>query len=467
MPELPEVETVKSVLKPIIINHTITKIGVLRATTILGDPEEFKKALVGETFRDITRLGKFLIFHLSHQKVFLSHLRMEGKFFEVKETERNTPYARVVFHLNNGMKICYDDSRCFGLMKLTSEDHWREEKEIKQLGPEPFYIDDVDYFLKRCAKTNLPIKSVLLDQTLMAGLGNIYADEVLFASRIHPLTPARYINKKEWKKILDNAQQILRDAIMAGGSTIRSYHPGKNIDGTFQSSLLAYGHKNDDCSRCHHPMRFIKVNGRGTTYCPICQIKHGPTISVALFGLTGSGKSTVLAEFSKAGYMTISSDEIVKELYEREEVIAKIEKMFNLCFIDKVDKDKLRNYLFDHPQDKRQLERYVHPLVKDIVAQFIKSNPLTAVEVPLLYEAKMDELFDVIIAVDADDEVRLKRMQKRDTNRALALEKINNFNNPFYKNKRKADFIITNNDGSIELIKQTQAIINILKARQS
>ncbi|MFA6675600.1 MAG: bifunctional DNA-formamidopyrimidine glycosylase/DNA-(apurinic or apyrimidinic site) lyase [Bacilli bacterium] len=467
MPELPEVETVKSVLKPIVINKTIIKIDVLRATTILGNVEEFKKNLVGETFENITRIGKFLIFHLSHQKVFLSHLRMEGKFFEVKETEPNTPYARVVFHLNNGMKICYDDSRCFGIMKLTSEDRWQEEKEIKQLGPEPFYIDDVTYFLKRCAKTNLPIKSVLLDQTLMTGLGNIYADEVLFASQIHPLTPAKYITKEEWDKILKNAQRILKEAIIAGGSTIRSYHPGKNIDGTFQSSLLAYGHKDDDCSRCHHPMRFMKVNGRGTTYCPICQIKHGPTISVAIFGLTGSGKSTILEEFNKAGYMTISSDEIVKELYEKEEVIATIEKMFNLCFTDKVDKDKLRNYLFNHPQDKRKLERYVHPLVKDLVAKFIKDNPLSAVEVPLLYEAKMDDMFDVLIAVDADDEVRLKRMQNRDINRALALEKINNFNNPFYKNKRKADFIILNNDGSSDLIKKTQAIINILKARQS
>ena len=181
MPELPEVETVKNVIKPIVIGHTITSIDVFRPTIIQNDRmEDFINGLVGETFLDVTRIGKFLIFHLSHDKVMISHLRMEGKYFEVLEKENNTKYARVVFHLNNGHKICYDDSRTFGILKLTNEKDYLNEKEIAQLGPEPFKADPKVLFNK-VKNTSLPIKSTLLDQTLMTGLGNIYADEVCFA----------------------------------------------------------------------------------------------------------------------------------------------------------------------------------------------------------------------------------------------------------------------------------------------
>src|SRR5574344_1065601 len=114
MPELPEVETIKTLLKPIVISHQITSIDVLRKTTIQGDIDGFVNGLVGETFTDVTRIGKFLIFHLTNGKVFLSHLRMEGKYYEIEKNEKNTRYARVVFHLDNDKKLCYDDSLCFG-----------------------------------------------------------------------------------------------------------------------------------------------------------------------------------------------------------------------------------------------------------------------------------------------------------------------------------------------------------------
>ena len=197
MPELPEVETVKNVLKPIVIGKTIKSIDVLRATIIQNKPiESFVNGLVGETFLDITRIGKFLIFHLTHDKVMISHLRMEGKYFEVNENEDNTKYARVVFHLDDGHKLCYDDSRTFGIMKLTTEANYRLEKELVDIGLEPFDADPKELF-EKVKKSHLPIKSTLLDQTLMTGLGNIYVDEVLFASKIHPLTPANKITLKE------------------------------------------------------------------------------------------------------------------------------------------------------------------------------------------------------------------------------------------------------------------------------
>lgn len=467
MPELPEVETVKEVLKPIVIHQTIKSVDVLRKTTILGDVQDFIHQLEGKTFLNITRIGKFLIFHLSDDLLIISHLRMEGKFFEVEEKESNTKYARVVFHLGNNKKICYDDSRCFGIMKLSSEAKYQSEKEIASLGPEPFDVKDVSYLMNRTKKSHLPIKSVLLDQTLMTGLGNIYDDEVLFASHVHPLTPANLISKEEWELIVKNAQRILKEAIHDGGSTIRSYHPGKNIDGNFQSHLLAYGHKDEDCVRCGHPMRFIKVNGRGTTFCPICQIKKGLPQYVAVYGLVGSGKSLVAEELGKLGYAKLSCDDVVSTLYNQKEIADHINTMFQLPASEQVDKTLLRQYLVNHPKDQKKLERYIHPLVKKQVNLFLKKNPLAVVEVPLLFEAKMENMFDVLIAVDVEEKIRLDRLVKRDPSKGQDLAKINTLHPDFIKNKRKADFIITNNLGLSELHQQIKVIFDKLASRQN
>lgn len=467
MPELPEVETIKTLLKPIVVSHRIISIDVLRKTTILGDINAFVNSLVGETFTDVTRIGKFLIFHLTNDKVFLSHLRMEGKYYEIDENEKNTHFARVVFHLDNGKKLCYDDSRCFGIMKLTDEAHWKSEKEIAQLGPEPFDVKDVSFLIERTKRTSLAIKSTLLDQTLMTGLGNIYVDEVLYACQINPLTPAKLIKKDEWENIVEESKRILNGAIKAGGSTIRSYHPGKDIDGNFQTKLLAYGQKDNDCQTCHHPMKFIKVNGRGTTYCPICQVKKGLPISVGIFGSIGSGKTEVLHLFNEAGFSTLSSDNVVIELYKKPAVVDSINKLFKLHFVDGIDKSILREHLAIYPKDKKKLERYIHPLVKKEVASFIKLHPLSAIEVPLMFEAKMEVMFDVLIAVDADDQIRYQRVKQRNTLTGSFLTFLNQYDNRFSTNERKADFVIKNNASREELKKMVNQIINKLQDRQN
>ena len=121
MPELPEVETVKRVLEKIVIGRTITKIDILRQSSVPGDKDLFVSSLTGKKFLSMSRIGKFLIFHLNEDKVIISHLRMEGKYYELEEKEENTKYSRVVLHLDNGHKLCYDDSRCFGYLRLSDE----------------------------------------------------------------------------------------------------------------------------------------------------------------------------------------------------------------------------------------------------------------------------------------------------------------------------------------------------------
>ena len=466
MPELPEVETVRNVLKPIVIGRTIKGIDILRGTIIQNEPKSsFVDGLVNETFLDITRIGKFLIFHLSHDKVMISHLRMEGKYFEVDENEENTKYARVVFHLDNGHKLCYDDSRTFGILKLTSEDKWRDEKEVKDIGPEPFNADPKE-LMKKVSKSHLPIKSTLLDQTLMTGLGNIYVDEVLFASKIHPLTPANKVNLKEWKDIVSNSSRILNNAIEAGGSTIRSYHPGKGIDGNFQTALLAYGKGGEKCPRCEHIFRFIKVGGRGTTYCPNCQIKKGSPIKVAIYGRSGSGKSEVSKVFLEAGYPVISADQVVSDLYQRKDVIASINKAFGLGFDEEIDRKTLRDYLIKNPKMVHRINRIIHPLVKKEVERFLNTTKgdILLAEVPLLFEAKMENMFDVLIAVDIKEKKQLENLKNRNSETAIDIKKLNSYSK-FDENKEKADFVINNNLDLSYLNNSVKEIINKLKYR--
>ncbi len=465
MPELPEVETVKNVLIPIVKGHKITTIDVLRAGQIEGNVQEFISNLQGQTFLDVTRIGKYLIFHLTNERVIISHLRMEGKYYELLELDKNSKYARVVFHLNNGHKLCYDDSRCFGILKLSSESTYKDEEMIKKLGPEPFAVNDPASLFNAVKKIKKPIKTTLLDQTLMTGLGNIYVDETLFASKIHPLTPANKITKTQWNEIVKNSKEILNAAIKAGGSTIKSYHPGKDIDGNFQTRLKVYGKAGELCESCHeHVYRFIKVGGRGTTFCPYCQKKVGAPINVAVTGKIASGKSLVKELFKLKGFDTLSSDEVVAELYKKEEVTNKIEKLLNIKFKGNVvDKEQLRNHLLVNEKDKRKLERLIHPLVEKEIFNFLSSSksPIRLVEVPLLFEAKMDAMFDAIIVVDVDPKVQMGRLKERDQGKALYLKEINK-SNKIDENKNKASYLISNNSSKKEFTNKINQVISEL-----
>ena len=466
MPELPEVETVKRVLLPIVKGRTITKIDINRKTIVNNLSEEFVSYYTNERFLDITRIGKFLIFHLSNDKVLISHLRMEGKYIELLENEEDTKYARVVFHLDNNHKLCYDDSRSFGRMIINDEKHYKEEKELAKVGPEPFDVNDVSYLLEKTKRMSLPIKTALLSQELVTGLGNIYVDEVLFASKVHPLTPAKLIKKDEWEKIIQESKRILNAAIVAGGSTIKSYHPGKDIDGNFQTSLQAYGRNGQKCVVCHTNMRFIKVNGRGTTFCPHCQIKRGAPLRIAIVGKIASGKSAVLDVFKKQEYLGLSSDEIVHKLYEDQNVQALISMRLKLKeqgdFITALSEHLKVNF-----KDLERLEKIVHPLVrKEIEKEFkLSKSKLLVAEVPLLFKAKMENMFDVIIGVDINEDIQLERLQIRDQEKSAFLKRINDVNNLFDEHRQDLDFVISNNNDVKSLEKETIKVINKVLTR--
>ena len=466
MPELPEVETVKRVLLPIVKGRTILSIDVLRKSIVNSQETAFIEYYQNETFLDISRIGKFLIFHLTNGKVLISHLRMEGKYIELLESDEDTKYARVVFHLDNNHKLCYDDSRSFGRMIISDETKYRNEKEIAKLGPEPFSVEDVTNLVHKCQRLSLPIKTALLSQELITGLGNIYVDEVLFASKIHPMTPAKLIKKDEWITIIKESKRILLEAIEQGGSTIKSYHPGKDIDGNFQTKLVAYGRNGQKCVLCHRNMRFIKVNGRGTTFCPNCQKKRGQPLKIAIVGKIASGKSAVLEVFKKENYLSLSSDTIVHNLYSKEEVRDLICKKLKLPPTDDF-LTSLREHLKVNNKDLERLEKIVHPLVKKEIEKTFKTakSPLLVAEVPLLFKAKMENMFDIIICVDVSEKIQLERLQIRDQEKSAFLKRINDDNNLLDEHKDDIDFVIKNNGNLSLLEKETKALINKFLSR--
>ncbi|SET44438.1 DNA-(apurinic or apyrimidinic site) lyase [Oceanobacillus limi] len=273
MPELPEVETIKNTLKRFVLGKKIANITVNWGNIIKepDDVEEFKHLLIGQTIHDIRRKGKFLMFALDDH-ILISHLRMEGKYSVVAKEEAIPKHTHVIFHFTNGEDLRYNDVRKFGTLHAIPKGEEFKEKPLNQLGPDPF--DDgftFDYFYEKLKKTNRVIKSVLLDQTVVAGLGNIYVDETLFKAGVHPLKKANKLTKKEVKAIREQAILTLEEAVTQGGTTIRSYVNGQGDMGMFQQELFVYGQENKPCKNCGSQVIKMKVGGRGTHVCLNCQ----------------------------------------------------------------------------------------------------------------------------------------------------------------------------------------------------
>ncbi len=463
MPELPEVETVKRILTPLLVGKTIQKVEILYPKMILSPLNEFKNKLEGKTFLDIQRKGKYLLFYLSDNLVLISHLRMEGKYIELLKDETKSSHARVIFTLNDGKRISYDDTRCFGIMKLIESDKLDQEEMLKKLGQEPFEIKNIDN-LKEKLNTNVPIKVSIMDQSIIAGLGNIYADEVLFMSKINPLTPSKDLSDEQIKSLVDNAVIVLNKAIKLGGSTVKSYHAARGIDGMFQHELLVYGKKGSTCSNCGYKLKKITVGGRGTTYCPKCQKLQFNKTVVGIVGKIASGKSTALNYFKDLGYDTISSDEIVHNLYKDNTVIAKIKRHFNKAITnDKIDKKIIKEIILKDAKKKLFLESIIHPLVEEQLLNFIKNSQskLVFLEVPLLFSSHMDYMCDYIIGIDISEEKQIQNLKKRKVEDIDGYLKLNQ-NNAFFENKDKMDFITTPDINIVELQKELAKILQTI-----
>lgn len=271
MPEIAEVETVRNTLKKRILHKKIKKVEVYYEPMIESDLELFKKNLVGESFIDIKRRGKWLIFE-TEKYYLLSHLRMEGKYFIKDKQEIKDKHEHVIFTFIDDTTLRYADTRKFGRMNLILKTEIDNTECIKKQGLEPGDKKlTADYLLKKFEKKQLPIKTVLLDQTIISGLGNIYANEVLFAAGINPLTKACNLTKEDCERIVKSAEEIIKEAINMGGTTIRSYTSSLGVTGKFQQNLKVHKREKEKCLVCGTAIENIKVGGRSTYFCPNCQ----------------------------------------------------------------------------------------------------------------------------------------------------------------------------------------------------
>ena len=272
MPELPEVETVRRGPLNLVKGNVIEKVTVLYPKMIENDPKEFCELLKGRKIEDVDRRGKYLLFRFSGSLTMVSHLRMEGKYFVKQASQPLEKHTHVVFDLNDGRQLRYNDMRKFGRMRLVKTGDENQLSGIAKLGPEPLSDDfTAENLYSRLKKKRKEIKPALLDQTLVTGLGNIYVDEVLWMSKIHPETPANHLSKDEARLLHDSIVKELKTAIKAGGTTIRSYTDAFQHTGSFQFDLNVYGKEGEPCPRCQTKIVKIKVGQRGTHFCPHCQ----------------------------------------------------------------------------------------------------------------------------------------------------------------------------------------------------
>ena len=273
MPELPEVETVKEALNQTVKGQTIKEIELRYEPMVKNmSAAEFKEKLINQTIQAVSRRGKYLVFHFDDYQL-LSHLRMEGKYFYVDSDFELNPHVHVIFTLENGKRLLYQDTRKFGTYHLYDKAIDLETTAPFQvLGLEPFATEFTPSYVKeKIQNKKKPIKSLLLDQTVVCGLGNIYVDEVLYRARLHPLTSSSELTDKDIENVVKYTVEVLARAIELGGTTIRTFRSSHGVSGTFQNELLVHQRKGENCYECHTPIEKIEVGGRGTYFCPTCQ----------------------------------------------------------------------------------------------------------------------------------------------------------------------------------------------------
>lgn len=449
MPELPEVETVKNTLIPLIINKTIIGVDIFYDRLIQSNLNEFKKNIINKKIINVSRYGKYLFFSLSDDYILVIHLRMEGKFLFSTSSNNRKKETSLIFYFSDNSSLTFNDTRKFGLMYLGKKDEIKELKMLKKLGVEGNKIEiEKDFkYLKNKFNSNKPIKELLLDQSIICGIGNIYADEILYSSKINPFTKGKYLNDEEIKLLITNCKNILNEAIELGGSTVHSFS-SNGIDGKFQNKLMCYGKQNEICPNCGTTFHKSFIMKRGTTYCPNCQINPDLKKALGITGPIGSGKSTCLKYLSKKGFYTVSADKIVHELYHDSYVNNKISKILGFKYNDDSVKDhkKAREILIKDKDTKKKIEEFIYPLVEEKLIDLIKNNEEIAIEVPLLFKAHFEYLFKKIIVIKLNESKQIKNLESRKDN----INSMKKINNDYSYNHNNNDLIFIENNGSIK-----------------
>ena len=273
MPELPEVETVRRGLTRLVQGATIAHVEVRYPKMVTPDADVFTAELISRKIERIDRRGKYLLFRFSGDLTMVSHLRMEGKYDVQPEGSPVSKHTHVIFHLTDNRELRYTDTRKFGRMQLVpTGEETTLAPSLGKLGPEPTAETlTLAYMVKIFGKSHKVVKPFLLDQTRIAGLGNIYADEVLWLSKINPRTPVDTLTPSQLSELRQNIIDEMALAIGGHGTTVHSFSTAFGEAGQFQNQLHVYGREGEPCERCGTELVKIKVAQRGTHFCPHCQ----------------------------------------------------------------------------------------------------------------------------------------------------------------------------------------------------
>jgi formamidopyrimidine-DNA glycosylase len=267
MPELPEVETIKNELSPWVVGQSFTQVTILDSKLVCGDSAEgVQRGLIGQAVESLERRGKYLIFHLSNDRSLIMHLRMTGSLLlNPKQVDR---YARAVFHLSNGHRLVFRDRRRLGLIRLVDD----ADTVVRKLGPEP--LDEnftPDILEQRLSRHHTPIKAALLDQCIVAGIGNMYADEALFAARINPLRKADDLSPMEVQTLHNCIRRVLGAAIGSKGASVDTYVRPEGELGTAHFDFKVAHRGGEPCPLCGSTIERCVVQNRGSYFCSSCQ----------------------------------------------------------------------------------------------------------------------------------------------------------------------------------------------------
>lgn len=287
MPELPEVETIRQDLRAFVLNKTISKVDLVLPRLIKSDPKQFQDILKNNSFTDIKRVGKLIIFELKNKPTnfLLIHLKMTGQLIYCSQKNiiagghslpkisdcKSGKYSYVIFNFKDGSKLFFNDMRTFGALKIVNS--FELQDIINKYGIEPlqknFKLKTLNDKIK---KRRTSIKALLLNQNIVSGIGNIYADEILFRAGVLPDRIANSLSKPEIKRIFQSCSVIIKQAIKSRGTTFNNYVDGRGQKGGYVKQLKVYGRAGKKCLNCKKSILIkTKVAGRGTVYCPKCQ----------------------------------------------------------------------------------------------------------------------------------------------------------------------------------------------------
>jgi len=270
MPELPEVEVIRRGLAPVLMGRRFlaVKVGAKRLRQ-QSSPAELRRWVPGRRLEGLRRRGKYLLFDLEGGVTLLIHLGMTGRLLTGPIPSPPLPHVHLVFQLEGGLQLSFQDTRRFGQVLVFPPGV--DPPPLAQVGAEPFSRHVTPAWLAEQARgRRRPIKNFLLDARILAGIGNIYAGEILFAARLHPATPAASLTLTDWARVLTETRRILKHAIRKGGTTVANYLNSKGEAGLFQLELLVYGRANEPC-RCGARIQRLVQAGRSSFFCPVCQ----------------------------------------------------------------------------------------------------------------------------------------------------------------------------------------------------